>query len=255
MFLNLKLRVWVVSGNLQARGYKLGKITCWAQELYQVDSVPVVEPKTKTLMLVGQGPGELCPNGALGWLLKCKMNKLWLAMSFFNSRRCETDFMLSVLPSCSPVLCPSLPFAGMISLLQAPKALIILLAFPGSNLRLLTHHTHSWNSWRAGGSQASPSPSSPSSRKPCLLPLLKIACVQYLGNEYFSQQSETLKQNFYTQSSACYHFSRKKLKTRNAKWPPGGHHLPRPPWVKSRFVCHSLGPDNHYTVKVLVAYR
>lgn len=76
MFLNLKLRVWVVSGNLQARGYKLGKITCSAQELYQMGSVPV-EPKTKTLILVGLGQGELCPIiWGLGWLLKCKMNKL-----------------------------------------------------------------------------------------------------------------------------------------------------------------------------------
>lgn len=41
-------------------------------------SVPV-EPKTKTLILVGlgQGQGELCPIiWGLGWLLKCKMNKL-----------------------------------------------------------------------------------------------------------------------------------------------------------------------------------
>lgn len=94
---------------------------------------------------------------------------------------------------------------------------------------------------------------------PGLLPLPKIARVQYLGNEYFSQQSETLKQNFFTQSSLEFCLLSIILAGRSLRQEMQsglqvaiiyqGH------YGSNQDSCHSLGPDNHYAMEVSIAYR
>ena len=101
----------------------------------------------------------------------------------------------------------------------------------------------------AGVSQASPSPSLTFTQgRPGHLLALSAACVQCFGISALA--SETLKQ-FYTHTCtpscelfAVYLFSRKKLKKYQAV-----RHLPRPPWIKLRFTCQSLGPDTHFDMK------
>lgn len=83
---------------------------------------------------------------------------------------------------------------------------------------------------------------------PALLPFLKIACVQYPGNEYFSQQSETLKQSFLLAIILAGRSLRQEMQSGlQVAIICQGHH------GSDQDSCVTVLALKNYTVKVLVA--
>lgn len=218
-------------------------------------------PKTKTSVLVGQGQmSSVSWFGALGWLLKCKTKELWLDVSLITAdvgRALCFQFLFLLanqywdrrgfLRQCI-TLFASLPFAGMTSLLQAPVALILL---QHSWLLFETPHLpHPLTEWRARGSQASPSRSLTimHNHPGCPLPLSR-ACVQYLGIAWSRIFTHTCIHIFMWVLLASYLAAGRSLKQEIHSSFQVAHHLLRLPWVKSRFMCHILGPDTRYGVE------